>query len=454
MEKTHTDTTRTITDFFNTDYKEFTQYVIENRALVSVIDGLKTGARKIMHAAFTGSLKGGQQKKVPNLSGETMNFSLYPHGDNSLNSTIVTLSQEHKFNFNPLYIDSQNGTLRDDSVSSPRYLYVKLSKYADLWKTDIELTERLFDEGQYIEPRYYLPIVPMAIINRQEGMCQGFRFSTMSYDPVDVIDACMKCLKDRKAFDKAVIHPYVRGIKKENWKLEEGTWVNYGTYVWDAKKKQLRITDLPYDVEYKDFEKLLNKLLDAQEIDDWSNYSEDGNVDYRINCGKSAWVKNSDIDSEIVNMFKLRKQLTNDLLWVLDENKKVLHFETNKDLIVYFIDFRLKKYKERKNRLVKIKEAQLKDNDDLIKFISLVCSGKLKFLNRSKADIKKDMDKHSLDMSLLSTAMSKCTMEEKQELERKNAELKKELQYLKSVTEKEMYLNDLKELRTSIIKDF
>ncbi len=448
------ETTRTITDFFNTDYKEFTQYVIENRALVSVIDGLKTGARKIIHAAFTGSLKDGKQKKVPNLSGETMNFSLYPHGDMSLNSTIVTLSQEHKFNFNPLYIDSQNGTLRDDSVSSPRYLYVKLSKYADLWKRDIELTERLFDEGQYIEPKYYLPIIPMAIINRQEGMCQGFRFSTMSYSPVDVIDACIKCLNDKKAFDKAVIHPYVRGIKKENWKLEDGVWVNYGSYTWFDKKKQLVITDLPYDVEYKDFEKLLNKLLDAQEIDDWSNYSEDGNVDYRINCGKSTWIKNSDIDFEIINMFKLRKQLPNDLLWVLDENKKVLHFENIKDLIAYFIDFRLKKYKDRKKRLVSLKEEQLKENSDLIKFIGLVCSGKLKIMNRSKADIKVDLEKKGLDMKLISTPLSKCTIEEMNELQLKNAELVKELDYLKCTTEKEMYLNDLKELRTNIVKDF
>lgn len=448
------DTTRTITDFFNTDYKEFTQYVIENRALVSVIDGLKTGARKIIHAAFTGSLRDGKQKKVPNLSGETMNFSLYPHGDMSLNSTIVTLSQEHKFNFNPLYIDSQNGTLRDDSVSSPRYLYVKLSKYADLWKRDIELTERLFDEGQYIEPKYYLPIIPMAIINRQEGMCQGFRFSTMSYSPVDVIDACIKCINDKKAFDKAVIRPYVRGIKKENWKLEDGVWVNYGAYTWFDKKKQLIITDLPYDVEYKDFEKLLNKLLDAQEIDDWSNYSEDGNVDYRINCSKSAWVKKPDIDSEIINMFKLRKQLPNDLLWVLDENKKVLHFETIKDLIVYFIDFRLKKYKDRKKRLVALKEEQLKENSDLIKFISLVCSGKLKIMNRSKAEIKVDLEKKGLDIKLISTPLSKCTIDEMNELQLKNTELMNELDYLKRTTEKEMYLNDLKELRTNIAKDF
>ena len=448
------DTTRNITEFFETDYKDFAQYVIENRALVSVIDGLKTGARKIIHAAFTGSLRDGKQKKVPNLSGETMNFSLYPHGDMSLNSTIVTLSQEHKFNFNPLYIDSQNGSLRDDSVSSPRYLYVKLSKYADLWKTDIELTERLFDEGQYIEPRCYLPIIPMAIINRQEGMCQGFRFSTMSYNPVDVIDACSKYLTDKKAFDKAVIKPYVRGIKKENWKYEEDSWVNYGTFEWDPKKKQLKITDLPFDVEYADFEKLLNKLLDAEEIGEWSNYSEDGNVDYRIDCRKAKWASEKDPSNSIQVMFKLRKVLTPDLLWVLDENKKVLHFETIKDLIAYFIDFRLTKYKERKSRLVKIKQEQLRENDNLIRFIQLVCKGKLKIINRSKADIKADLDEDGLDIKLISTPLSKCTVEERKELDEKNKVLCEELEYLKKTAEKEMYLNDLKELRSNILKDF
>ena len=448
------DTTRNITDFFETDYKDFAQYVIENRALVSVIDGLKTGARKIIHAAFTGSLRDGKQKKVPNLSGETMNFSLYPHGDNSLNSTIITLSQEHKFNFNPLYIDSQNGSLRDNSVSSPRYLYVKLSKYADLWKTDIELTERLFDEGQYIEPLYYLPIIPMAILNRQEGMCQGFRFSTMSYNPIDVIDACIKYLTDKKTFDKCIINPYIRGIKKENWKYENDTWVNYGKFEWDSKKKQLKIIDLPFDIEYADFDKLLNKLLDNDEIGDWSNYSEDGNIDYRIDCRKSKWVNEKDPDEFIYSMFKLKKLLTPDLLWMLDENKKVLHFKNIKEVISYFIDFRLEKYKERKNRLITFKEEQITENNNLVNFISLVCDNKLKILNRSKTDIKKDMDYHNLDIKYLTTSLSRCTAEERTELIDKNNNLKKELEYLKQTSEKEMYIKDLKELRKNILKDF
>ena len=84
----------------------------------------------------------------------------------------------------------------------------------------------------------------------------------------------------------------------------------------------------------------------------------------------------------------------------------------------------------------------------------MLCTGKIRFLNRPKADIKKDLDKYGLDMNLFSTPMSKCTMEEKNELERKNIELRNELQYLKSMTEKEMYLDDLKNLRSDIQKDF
>jgi DNA topoisomerase-2 len=451
------DTTRNITEFFETDYKDFAQYVIENRALISVIDGLKTGARKIMHAAFIGSLKDYKQKKVPNLSGETMNFSLYPHGDMSLNSTIVTLSQEHKFNLNPLYIDSQNGSLRDDSVSSPRYLYVKLSKYAKLWKADIELTERIFEEGQYTEPKYYLPIIPVAILNRQEGMCQGFRFSTMSYNPIDVIDACKKYLTDKAAFEKCTIHPYVRGIKKTNWiKQKDGSWVNVGEYSWDPKKRIVRITDLPYDVEYKDFEKLLNKMVDALDIKEWFNFSEDGNVDYRIDCSRGDLYEEikKDPDSVIVSKFKLAKVLPADLLWVLDENKKVLHFENIKDLIAYFIDFRLARYKERKSRLVKIMEEKYKENSDLVKFINLICGGKLKINGRKKDDISVDMKKHDLDMKLLSTPMSKCTVEERDELLKKNQEIKEELEYIKKTSETQMYINDLDALRGELSGDF
>ena len=60
------------------------------------------------------------------------------------------------------------------------------------------------------------------------------------------------------------------------------------------------------------------------------------------------------------------------MLWVIDENKKVRHFLTPNDLIEYFVDFRLKKYSDRKTRLVKILNEKFDKNSELVKFIELV----------------------------------------------------------------------------------
>lgn len=451
---------RTITDFLNKEYKDYSLYVAENRALVSLIDGLKTGARKIMHSAFIGSLKNGDQKKVPNLAGETLNYTLYPHGDGSLNGTIVTLSQEHKFNLNPLYIDSQNGSLRADKASSPRYLYVRLSKYAKIFKTDIELTEQLFDEGQYIEPKYFLPIIPVGLCQRQEGMCPGYKYSCMSYQPLDIIDACVEVLKSRKKENQLegfVIHPYIRGIKPKNWKYEDGSWVNYGEFKWDEKKREITVTDLPYDWEFSKWEAHLNKMVEKEEIKEWADWSEEDSICYKINCKKGSWassLKGKSINKKIEGKLKLRKVMPDDLLRVLDENKKIRDFRTPHEQIEYFVAFRLTKYTERKKRLTKLIEEKLKHNDDLIKFIELVCNGKLKIRNRSKKDIKADMDGFKLPMDLISTPMSRCTIEERDELLKQNQEIRKQLEYIKKTTEKQMYLNDLAELHKELEKDF
>lgn len=452
---------RTISSILDKEYRDYSMYVCENRALPSLIDGFKTGARKIIHAAFKGSLKNGDQKKVPNLAGDCLNLTLYPHGDGSLNGTIVTLSQQHKFNLNPLFIDSQNGTLRTDIAASPRYLYVQLSKYAKLWKTDIELVDYIFDEGQYIEPHYYLPIIPVVLTARQIGLAVGYKYQSMSYNPIDIIDGCIECLKSKKDDNKLsgfVIHPYIRGIKRKNWKLEDSKWVNYGECEYDDKKKMIYITDLPFDMDFESFEKLLNKMVEKEEIKDWENYSDgEEKLDYRINIKKGKLLeslKGKDIKKKIIGKFKLRSVVSDDLLYVLDENKKILHFQTPHELIEYFVKFRLLKYNDRKDRLVKILQEKYEKNSELVKFIELVCKGKLKIRNRSKEDIKIDMDEYKLPMDLIKTPMSKVTIEERDELLKENESIKNELDYIKKTPIETMYLNDLIELRKEFEKDF
>ena len=453
---------RTITEFLNKEYKEYTFYVLANRALPSLVDGFKTGARKIMHAAFNGGLKGGGNKKLLNLSGDTLNLSLYPHGDTSLNGTIITLSQPFKFNCNPLECDGQVGSLRSPkSVSAPRYLYVKLSQFSDLWKTDIELTEQIFDEGQYVEPEHYLPIIPTVILNRQEGMAPGYKFSTLSYNPNNVIDACIEFIK-KKCKDDTLsgfeLRPYIREYDNKLWKVnEEGKWVSEGKFTKDLKRDRVEITMFPYDVDFESFEKYLNKLVEKDKIKDWKNFSEGSDIKYLIQFNKGTLSKlgrKSLIDQHITNMFKLKKVVPDDLLWVLDENNKIRHFQTPQQLIEYFVKYRLNIYNDRKSRLVKILEERYKKNSDLVRFIELVCKGKLKIRNRSKVDIKVDMDGYKLPMSLIGTPMSKCTIEERDELLKENEAIKKELEYIKKTTIQQMYLNDLTELRKKFEKEF
>lgn len=459
MEKTNK---RTITNFLNTEYLNYAFSVLEERAIPSVIDGFKPGARKIMHAALAGTTKDGKLYKLLALSGDAMRVSLYAHGDASLNSTIVNMCKYFNDNLNPLESDSQVGSLRDpNSAGAPRYLYVKHSKYMDLiYKTDYDLLDFVSEEGQNVEPMTYLPIIPTVLCKNNIGVAVGYSMHNQAYNPIDIITACQEVIKsrsDKKDKITTQIRPYLRGIKQPNWKFENGNWYNYGEWKFNQSKDLMIVTDLPADVSYEDFEKLLNRFEDESYIKNWKNRSVDGGVNYEITFPKkqlAVEMKKDRSGKRLANRFKLIKMLSSDLLWLLDENHKLKNFQNKNEVVEYFVNYRLTIYTERKKKLVKILEEHIKKNDELVKFITLVCNGKLKIRNRSKKDIKIDMDVQKLPMELISTPMSKVTIEERDELLKQNEEMKNKLEYIKKTTEKQMYLNDLANLKKEIEKDF
>lgn len=455
-------TKRTITNFLNTEYLNYAFSVLEERAIPSVIDGFKPGARKIMHASLAGTTKDGKLYKLLALSGDAMRVSLYAHGDASLNGTIVNMCKSFNDNLNPLESDSQVGSLRDpNSAGAPRYLYVKHSKYMDLiYKTDYDLLDFIFEEGQYVEPMTYLPIIPTVLCKNNIGVAVGYSMHNQAYNPLDIIDACKEVLNsraDKKEKISTTIYPYIRGIKKANWRYEEGNWYNYGEWKFNQAKDLMIVTDLPADVSYEDFEKLLYKYKDEDFIKDWKNKSVDGGVNYEIVFPKKQLaieMKKDRSGKRIANKFKLIKQVSDDLLWLLDENHKLKYFQNKKEVVEYFVNYRIGIYTERKKKMVKILEERIKKNDELVQFIELVCKGKLVIRNRSKKDIKVDMDGYKLPIDLIGTPMSKVTIEERDELLKQNEEMKKELEYIKKTTEKQMYINDLTNLRKELEKDF
>lgn len=448
---------RDITDFLHNEYKDYAKYVIATRAIPSLVDGFKTGARKVLWSAFNGGAKSGKEIKNLNLVGDVYNLTLYNHGDSSLHGTIFTLSQFFKDNLNPLSINGQCGSLRDeDAISAPRYLHVKLSKYAKIYKADIDLIEQVFDEGLYLEPVNFFPIIPTVLTSRAEGMAPGYKFQSFSYNPLDVIDACIDVIGSGSTSRE--IRPYVRGIKQSNFikDMESGRWWNYGEYEADEKSDTVYVTDLPFNVGFSDFEKQLNKLQDQGYIKDWSNHSEDSSINYWIFFMKGRLSRELQPDryGRFIKNLMLKSVVPDNILTVLDENQRLKIFDTSQQLIEYFVKLRLKKYTERKNRLVDIMNKKYIENSNICKFIELVNAGKIVVTNRSRNEVKKDLDKYELPYSVLQVAISRLTDEERKELLEKNEEIRKELEYIKSTPEDRMYLNDLIELHKELEDDF
>lgn len=440
---------REISDFLKNDYKEYAKYVISTRAIPSMIDGFKVGARKVMHAALNGGMKNGKEIKNLNLVGDVYNYTLYNHGDASLHGTVFTLSQFFKDNLNPLSINGQCGTLRDEgAVSAPRYLHVRHSQFIGLYKTDYDLLEYVFDEGQYLEPKHYLPIIPTVLTSRTKGMAPGYAFETFSYNPLDIIDSCLDVLLYGNVLRRN--RPYVRGIKPETFRFdaELNRWVNYGLYETDIKSDTVFIKDLPYDIGYDQFERRLNKLLESGYIRDWQNNSEGENINYWVMFYKTRLARELEEDryERFIKNLMLRTVVPANTLCVLDEHDRVKTFASENQLIEHFVKYRLKRYSDRKTRLVNVISDKLKQNSDICKFIELVIKKKIKIMDRPKAEIKADLDSHNLPHSVLSIQVSKLTQEEREELLKKNDELKKELEYIQSTSEKDMYIRDLVQL--------
>ena len=222
------------------------------------------------------------------------------------------------------------------------------------------------------------------------------------------------------------------------------------------KHDVITITELPYDVTFKDFEDMLNNLIENGTIKDWKNFSQEDNLDYRIYFPKTKLARETQPDriNKLEKSLKLFSIIQPNILNVIDEQGKVRYFETEEQLIEHFVKWRLTKYADRKKKLVEYLERKLEDNTNVCKFIELVNSGKIIVQNRKKTDVKKDLREYNLPDSVLYIEISKLTDEDKEDLLKKNEQNKKELKYIIQTEIKDMYLNDLKKLKKELEKDF
>jgi DNA topoisomerase-2 len=439
---------KTISEFLSSEYKEFAMYVIEGRAIPSVIDGFKPTQRKIIHISNQ-TWKTGSEKtlKVFQLSGKVASDCYYHHGDASLSNAIITMAQRFKNNAPLLEEDGQFGSLRSPQAGAPRYIGTKLSENFKLIYKDFELLEYKEEEGESIEPKYFLPIVPAVLLNGSSGIAVGFASNVLNRDIKSIIDACVKVLAGKEPGE---VKPSLNGFNGEFIQDKENNkrWVIRGKYD-KVNTTTVKITELPPSMTYEKYEDILDKLVDDKVIVTYDDNCKD-NIDYTIKFTRSDLEK---LDEEkLIKLLKLEESST-EIFSTLDEFGKLMIFENTSDIIKYFVDFRLKYYHKRKQFLLDKMNRELKILSNRGRFIKAIIDGKLKVNNVSKAIIIEGIEAMNLDKIddsydyLLRMPIYSLTKEMYDKLKEDFTIKKEEIKVLESTDPKDMYILDLTELK-------
>ena len=445
--------TTTISNFLSKEYKEYSYYTIENRAIPSVIDGLKPVHRKIVYVC-NDIWKTGNEKdlKVFQLSGAVANKAYYHHGDASLSSAIINMAQSFKNSLPLLEEHGQFGSLRSPESGAPRYIGTKLSKNFRLIYKDFDLLTSKEEEGEIIEPNYFLPIIPTVLLNGSSGIAVGFKTNILNRDPNDLIDTCTHLLKGKEI---NVTKPYIKDFKGEfiNDPENHKRWIIRGKFEI-SNTTTVKITELPPSMTFEDYEKLLDKLVDNKIIVSYEDHC-DKNIDYTIKFTREDLSK---LDSDkLIKILKLEESDT-EIFITLDEYGKIKIFETDKEIVEYFVDFRLGYYIKRKEFLLDKLKHDLKVLMNRGKFIKAILDNKIDIKNKSKDSIIEDIQNMKIDIIddsydyLLRMPLWSLTSELFEKLKADFTAKKQEIIELEKVEPKTWYLDDLKELKIKINK--
>ncbi|MCB2194519.1 MAG: DNA gyrase/topoisomerase IV subunit A [Bacteroidetes bacterium] len=237
-------------------FLDYASYVILERAVPHLYDGLKPVQRRIMHAMKR--LDDGRYNKVANIIGYTMQY--HPHGDASIGDALVQLGQKD------LLVDSQGNwgnILTGDGAAAPRYIEARLSKFALDVVFNPKTTEwKKSYDGRNDEP-LTLPVkFPLLLAQGVEGIAVGLASKILPHNFNELIDACIAYLKG-KDFELLPDFPTggIADFSKYNDGIRGGS-VKIRAKIEKEDKKTLKITELPFG---KTTQSLIDSILKANE---------------------------------------------------------------------------------------------------------------------------------------------------------------------------------------------
>ena len=386
------------------------------RSIPSVIDGLKPSQRKILYGAFLRGLDK-IEVKVAQLAGFVSDKAAYHHGEMSLNGAIIGMAQNFtgSNNINILKPNGQFGTKMrgGKDFASSRYIWTRFDDLTTIIfnPSDNPILNNQTDDGIPIEPEFYIPIIPMILINGTEGIGTGFSTKIPPYNPLDVINN-IKNIINNKSFEK--MNPWWQGFTGTIDKIDEYNYEIHG--VWKIKGNKLIITELPVGEWSSNYKEFLEKLLEGNKdikldkpikvpksdksiIDKPEKIKKtkkqipflsytDNNTDTRVYFELIFIDGYLETTPDINKIYHLTKKYSITNMHLYSSNGTIKKYDTVENIINDYYEIRLEMYIKRKEHQLHILEYQLKLISFKVKFILMIINKEIDINNKKKSDIE------------------------------------------------------------------
>jgi len=455
-------------EFINQEMIHFSTYDCA-RSIPNMVDGLKISLRKILFSAFKRKLT--SEIKVAQFSGYVSEHSAYHHGEASLNGAIVNMAQNFvgSNNINLLEPNGQFGTRLhggDDSASE-RYIFTMLNPLTrSLFpEADDAVLHYLNDDGTVVEPDYYVPIIPFALINGISGIGTGFSCSIVPYNPMTIIDYLKRKLTNTD-YSTIEFIPYYEGFKGTVSKIAEQKYLIKGVYQKIGDDK-IRITELPVGTWTMPYTSYLESLVDgvvdkngkksSPLLRDFTSISTEVNVDFTVVFprGKLAELE-SEMDSNNCNgvekLLKLFTTVSTTNMHMFNSECKLQKYSTPEEIIDDFYKVRIGLYQKRKAYLISEMEHKLVRLSNRARYIQETLAGTIDLRRKKTEQVTELLTQKNYatidgDFKyLIKMPMDSVTEENVANIMKEKENTEKELDTLKKTTVEKMWIKELNDL--------
>jgi DNA gyrase subunit A len=327
-----------ISDVVKKSMFEYGSYIIEERALPNMLDGLKPVQRRSLYAMKAGNMVGSKHYKLARVVGDVIG-KYHPHGDSSVVGTIVQMVNKWKNNF-PFLIGQGNwGSITGDSNAAMRYIEVKLDDYTNNILFDSLEKENVIPwidnyDATTQEPRLLPLKFPFHLLNGTSGIAYGMATDIPSYNVKEMTNLMIYLIENSFYTDKYQLEDHKEAILNiipsvdfptgtniyfdNNKNLEEDSIFQSkfslrmrASYELDENKNEITIYNIPINVKTNKLkEEILNAKRSYREINKRKQMKEPTEI---LNINESPLMMPEEDDASIILSFKRDADLTSEL---------------------------------------------------------------------------------------------------------------------------------------------